>query len=84
MTAGLADPRAARVDPLLFEAERAIAAGDEAAARRLYLEAAREEESILLATPSAHKRSIGVLAVSTAALYAKAGASDRSGRIALE
>jgi hypothetical protein len=81
---GIVDPRAADVDALAFEAERAARDGDRAAAARLYLEAARLEEEILAATPPEQKRSTGVLAVSAAALYAKAGAGDDAGRIALK
>jgi hypothetical protein len=58
---------------LAGEAENLLRAGDELAAKRLFAEAAAQEEAALLQLESSKVRTWGITAVSAAALWFKAG-----------
>ena len=81
---GLDDARGAQVDERAFEAEQAARAGDHVRARAKFAEAAELEAAIARDVPAADDRVRGVLAVSAAALWYKAGRYDEAQQIACE
>lgn len=79
---GFDDPRGRRSEQLAFEAERAMNAGELAAARALFVQAAELEEQVVAETDPAESRVKSVLAVSAVALWYKAHRLTRAQALA--
>lgn len=73
-----------RVEDLMGKAERLEATGQRDEARRLYLEAAELEAEVFGQVPATRPRTRGVVAVSTASLFWRAGAQHEVERVARE
>ena len=67
------DPRGRRAEELAFAAEQALRRNDPRAAREAYAQAAALETEVARSIPRAEERIRGVLGVSAAALWLKAG-----------
>src|SRR5688500_492036 len=73
-----------RAETLMGRAERLEATGQLEEARRLYLEAAELEHEVLREIPASRPRTRGIIAVSTASLFWRAGVQDEVARVARE
>jgi hypothetical protein len=73
-----------RAQDVAFRAERLEAAGQCDEAKKLYLEAAALEDEVLREIPASRPKTRGIIAVSTASLYWRAGVQDEVVRVARE
>lgn len=78
----LLDPRRRKSEDLAFRAEREWAAGAREEARRLFTEAASIEFEVAMGAPDTAPKARGILAVSAASLWYKAGEFARAKRVA--
>ncbi len=84
MTDSLSDPRGRRSEELVFQAERARRAGDEARALSLFAAAAALEADVAREVSLGEPRVRSVLAISAVALWLDARRHDEAARTACE
>ena len=73
-----------KAQDVAFRAERLEATGQCEEAKRLYLEAARLEDEVLREIPASRPKTRGIIAVSTASLFWRAGVQEEVERVARE